>query len=589
MEHMGSSQRSIAMLAIVGVSNPRTYFDPVEMETLIASVRQNGVLQSVLVRSLGVNDLGVEEFALIAGERRFRAATAVGLTDIPALIADVSAEKAAEFALIENTVRADMSPTDEAVAAFELMAKHGNDKDEVQRRLSWPRTKLEQRLALMRCAPEVRVALNERKILLGHAELLAAVPIEKQVSSLSTIIENKLTVAYVKQKLAKVAQKLPNAIFDQSECLTCHFNTACQTGLFAETIDDGFCTNSPCFEKKTLAALDTIKDQLSQDYPVVRIIAVGDASTSTPLQADGNMGVGDEQAKACRACEHFGCSISALPESAGSVERDLCFDTACNATKVVEFIRSTKPKVEKAQAAVSGPNKGEAKGAASKSPAKKKAVVQTPAKVKEYRVALWRAIAKKELLKRGDDAITVLVALCAIGSARHINSSNIGDGFKKLTGSATTPAAHGLTSVLTTLREGESVRTTLLEALSASAMSNVDERQLIQTLQFLRIDMKAHWQLCAEFLNLMTKSEIEVVAEELGLKAALGDKFAKIVAGKKDALVKSLLTAEGFDYSQAVPAVLIFGPVDVEADLGDDGEDTDSDGNEQNEEVSESD
>lgn len=593
-------QPFLPMSAIVVVDNPRTYFDPTEMEELESSIRSNGVLQPVGVRSLGIGDNGFETFALVWGERRFRASKAVfgegGNIDVK--LTHAGASEAQELALIENTVRADMSATEEAEAAHREMVKYNNDKAEVLRRLGWKSFKLEQRLALMRCAPEVRVALNERKIMLGHAELLAVVPMEKQVSSLQKIIDNKLSVAYVKQNLARVAQSLVNAAFDQTECLTCPHNTASQCGLFAETLDSGFCTNSPCYDRKTMAALDIIKEELVQEYPTVKIIALGDAITTIPIIAIGQMAVGETQAKACRACENFGCTISALPESTGKVERGVCFDAACNATKVAANLRATKASTVAATPAASSASKGKgtAKGGAkpAKSGAPKPASVQTPTKVKEYRVGLWRTIAKQELMQRPGDAITVLVVLGVIGSAGRINSSRMGDAFKKLVGCDTAPNSTGMAEALASVDANPAAKAKLLEVLSASAMADIEERQLVATLTFLKADMTAHWSLCEEFLKLLTKSEIEVIAEELGLKQAMGEKFAKASGDKKDAFIKALLGIATFDYASAIPAVLRYGHKDVAAqpqdnEDNDNDNDPDSDDNPVEPELSESD
>lgn len=559
------NQPTIPASSIVEFDNPRDHFDPQEQRELNESVAEHGILQPLVVRPIGELD-GVMQYALIAGERRYRAATACGLVEIPIVVRHVGKSDAFVLATIENTQRADMSATEEgAAAARELNANKG-DMEETRRRLGWSRTKLEQRLALMRCAPAVRKALNERQILLGHAELLAAVPLEKQISSLAKIIEHKLTVAFVKTNLAKVAQSLTTAIFDQGQCLTCDFNTACQRGLFAETISEGFCTNGACYDEKTHGALATIKDGLVNEYPVVRIVSLGDNVSTVPLRSDGPAGVGAEQAQACKACEHFGCTISALPQSAGQVEHGLCFDATCNASKVAQHLRDTEA-VAKVKA---DPDKTTPKSsgtATKKGQAKPKsnATVQTPQKVKEYRVTLWRAVAKKELFGSRDDALCVLVALGITGSARHISGSKMAEAFQKL---AKNPTSTALPEVLSAMKSDEATRSSLLPALAASAMGDIQERDLVTILQFVGADLTKHWKLCSEFLALMTKSEIEVVAAEVGLKSALGERFKKIMDGKKDELIKALLSVEGFDYSKAVPASIAFPVPDPSSDAG---------------------
>lgn len=562
-----SVPQRLTLSDLVTGNNPRKHFDQVEMDELVATVKVVGVIQPILVRP-------VEEgkYEIIAGERRVRASLQVfGETGtILAVVAEVTKEQAELLALIENIARAPMSPMEEAAAAYRELLRNDNDKEEVALVLGWSSSKLESRLALLRCVPEVRKALNERKIKLGIAELLAALPGEKQESALGKILEHNLSVEYVKQFIQRAAHRLEVAVFDKSDCLSCQFNSECQSALFAEALTNGYCTNGACYDKKTNAALEAIKTELSQDYPVIKIVALGDAVTAIPIVAEGKMGVGAEQASACRGCQNYGCTVSALPESMGQVEKGVCFDAACNTTKVAAHLRTVKAgQGASAGASAPGtktkPTASGSKGAATPTAKKPKATVQTPTKVKEYRVKLWRDVAKKELLARPAEALTVLVGLSVIGSARNISGSKMADAFKKLLNADGSVIGSDLGEVLAAIHANDRAKTKMLEALSASAMGEIDERQLVMTLTFLQADIAKHWNLCAEYLNLMTKSEIEAVAEELGLKTALGDKFGKLAGGKKDEFVNALLKVEGFDYSRAVPAVLIYGHKDAAA------------------------
>ena len=94
--------------------------------------------------------------------------------------------------------------------------------------------------------------------------------------------------------------------------------------------------------------------------------------------------------------------------------------------------------------------------------------------------------------------------------------------------------------------------------LAATMVSTIEERTLTQLLVWSKLDLAADWVLNKEYLELLTKSEIEVVAEEIGLKAHFGDKFGKVMSGKKDELLKALLNAEGFDYARKVPKHLLW-------------------------------
>jgi ParB family chromosome partitioning protein len=89
--------------------------------------------------------------------------------------------------------------------------------------------------------------------------------------------------------------------------------------------------------------------------------------------------------------------------------------------------------------------------------------------------------------------------------------------------------------------------------IAASAMDAIEERRLVEIMQYLELDLKNHWQLNSEFLDLLTKSEIEVLCEEIGLKAVLGKNFSKVLGQKKDDIIKALLKVEGFEYKGRVP------------------------------------
>jgi len=97
---------------------PRRYFDPQKMEQLVLSVKEHGILEPLLVRTLENPDT----YELVAGERRYRAAKAAGLTDVPAVIRDLTDEQAIQIALIENLQREDLNPVEETEGVLQLLA-----------------------------------------------------------------------------------------------------------------------------------------------------------------------------------------------------------------------------------------------------------------------------------------------------------------------------------------------------------------------------------------------------------------------------------------------------------------------------------
>ncbi len=211
-------QASIKVGNILPGRNPRGYFDPAEMTELEESVKSKGVLQAILVRP---RDAG--RYEIVAGERRWRAAKKVfgDEYEIPALVRDLDDGEADEAALIENIQRANMSPTEEAEAAAKILGRCQGDRDEASRRLGWSRTTLDKGLALMNGSERVRRALSERRIQLGHAELLAAVTRDKQDAVLDKLLSQAClpTVVQFRGQLEQISRALGSAIFDKVDRL----------------------------------------------------------------------------------------------------------------------------------------------------------------------------------------------------------------------------------------------------------------------------------------------------------------------------------------------------------------------------------
>lgn len=546
-----TQQLQVAAGKIVQGRNPRTYFDPAEMAELEESVRAKGVLQPLLVRPKG------EQYEIVAGERRWRAVMKVHGTDyeIPVLAREMTDEEADEAALVENIQRANMSHTEEAEAAAKVLGRCNGDRDEAARRLGWTRQTLDSRLGLMNCSDSVRKALTERKIKLGHAELLAAVTKEAQDKVLEKLLAQPAlpSVAELKSMLNQIARSLDAAIFDKADCAGCQHNSAMQQALFSEAIAAGNCTNGPCYEKKTEETLLSKAESLKDEYPVVRIVRAGENFTLLKLQADGPTGVGEEQAKACRACTNFGAAISAVPDKLGKVYSDLCFDAGCNSKKVAERIKAEKAANEAPKPAPSkqdGKTKTEGKAAqAAKTPAK----VQDSQRVKEYRLKAWRIALRNELTANPAKNLVALIALGVCGYGNALNSSKLREVFQKISGKS---ASVGDVGEMANLLEesGEKAIELMHNGLAATAAATIFEQQVVQYLGWLGADLGRHWKLNEEYLDLLTKSEMEAVAEEIGLKAAVGEKFSKLMGGKKADIIKALLTVEGFDYTGKVPA-----------------------------------
>ncbi len=543
--------------------NPRRFFDPVKMAELVAGVLAAGcVIQPIVVRP-------VEDgfYEIIAGERRYRAATEAFGVDylMPIIVKDVDDETAEAMAIIENVSRDDIAPSEEAVAAARMVGKLKGDREEAARIFGWSRALLDKRLALMNCSTEVLNALNERKIQLGHAELLAALAKDKQDKFLPVIISESKTVAELKKAIEAAACSLASAIFDKTECATCQHNSALQTEMFGESIATGNCTNRACFNTKSEAQLATVEQGLKDEFPAVRIVRSGDKFTRIQLVVEGPTGVGEEQAKACHACQNFGAAVSGLPDSMGKVYRGQCFDTACNSRKVAARIAA-----EKAAAATPSPSKkssgtgkaASASGAgttAGATPAEKPvtAVSETD-KVKAYRVALWRKFLRREAASDPAVANQYLLAIALAGQARTIEGTVLRKLYERIVPDETCTASDLDKALDAAAALSEVQRQNMTVALTVAAIEGLDVPSLVRLSKYQKLDLRKYWKLSKDFLDLLTKSEMKVVANEIGLLAALGDGAAKVFNKPKPELIETLLKVEKFQYEGKVPRVLLF-------------------------------
>ncbi len=153
---------------------PRDHFDEEALVLLADSIREVGVLQPVLVRPTG--DDGPEQYELIAGERRWRAARRVGLQTIPALVRETDDAAALEQALVENLHRDSLNPLEEAAAYTQLIEDFGLTHDEVAARVGRSRTTVTNTLRLMQLPPAIQKLLQQGKLSMGHARALLGSP-----------------------------------------------------------------------------------------------------------------------------------------------------------------------------------------------------------------------------------------------------------------------------------------------------------------------------------------------------------------------------------------------------------------------------
>jgi ParB family transcriptional regulator, chromosome partitioning protein len=174
--------------------NPRKNFDEGEIEDLAASIRERGVIQPILVRSLpSVPDA----FEIIAGERRWRAAQRAGLHEVPIIVIEATDKDALAIAIIENVQRADLNALEEAAGYSQLMDEHGYSQAEVARALGKSRSHVANTLRLRNLPEQARALLASGEISAGHARALLALPDPDAVAR--RIVAEGLTVRDVER------------------------------------------------------------------------------------------------------------------------------------------------------------------------------------------------------------------------------------------------------------------------------------------------------------------------------------------------------------------------------------------------------
>lgn len=151
---------------------PRKAFDDASLQSLAASLKSSGLVQPIVVRKAnGSND----QYELIAGERRLRAAKLAGLKTIPVLIRDVDAFEQAQMALVENVQREDLNPIDRAQAYRSLISQLGLTQAELATRIGEDRSSIANYLRLLDLAADVQTMVRKGSLSLGHAKILAGI------------------------------------------------------------------------------------------------------------------------------------------------------------------------------------------------------------------------------------------------------------------------------------------------------------------------------------------------------------------------------------------------------------------------------
>lgn len=188
-------------LIVPNPDQPRSSFDESALEELASSIRELGIIQPLSLRKMGMN-----QYQIIAGERRYRAAKMAGLTSVPAYIRIANDSELTEMALIENIQREDLNAIEIALTFKKLIDQYSLTQERLSERIGKKRTTIANFLRLLRLPAEVQLGLRDKKVDMGHARALLSVDDPSlQLKLYKRIIKEGLSVRRV-EELAKQMQ-----------------------------------------------------------------------------------------------------------------------------------------------------------------------------------------------------------------------------------------------------------------------------------------------------------------------------------------------------------------------------------------------
>ena len=182
--------------------NPRRNFSDEELEELSSSIKERGIIQPIVVRAMkGAAD----QFEIVAGERRWRAAQRAGLHEVPIVVVEVTDAEALELAIIENVQRSDLNPLEEASGYLSLANEYNHSQEDIAKIVGKSRSHVANTLRLLHLPEKVKAYINSGKLTAGHARMLVGQPNAEELAE--QIVNQGLNVRQVEAMARKSTQR----------------------------------------------------------------------------------------------------------------------------------------------------------------------------------------------------------------------------------------------------------------------------------------------------------------------------------------------------------------------------------------------
>lgn len=253
--------------------NPRKTFRDADLTELADSIREQGVLQPIMVRPVG------NEYEIVYGERRYRAALLAGLEIIPALVRDLSDSTAIEYALTENLQRTDVSPIEEATTYQHLIENNRYDIAQLMLKFGKSESYIRSRIRLNSLLPELVALLEQEEINLATATELCKYSPEVRADIYAAHFESEQNYnSWRNLKAREIAKRieqsyttdLNNYYFDKADCYDCQYNSNNQN-LFADADGCGNCSLKTCLKEKNITFLVDKATEIATKNPTLTI------------------------------------------------------------------------------------------------------------------------------------------------------------------------------------------------------------------------------------------------------------------------------------------------------------------------------
>jgi len=249
-------------------SNPRRRFDEASLAELAASIREQGILQPVIVRRS--SSFGMPfRYELVCGERRYRACLQAGVVELACIVRDLSDEQVIELQLTENDQRSGVTPLEEADAIVALASRFSRSPESIADKLGRPVEYVRRRLLLGDLIEDLRVLLDEERIGIGSAEMLASLPAEMQGELRAELRPDAthwngtvktwtrrdvaVLIARASRELARAPWALDDEALGPHACTVCPHRSSCQPSLLGDLPEGDRCLDAECWAQKTEA------------------------------------------------------------------------------------------------------------------------------------------------------------------------------------------------------------------------------------------------------------------------------------------------------------------------------------------------